>query len=137
MLLFQDLNYTGIRMTVSVDADVLDGIVISEHKSIVIFDNITLLENFSRIQEDPATEVGVNKNQEFKVSILASDYPNFVFDLNTPLDNIQVEFNLSKKLKNQRFDPDLKDVVKCKVTDVYETGFDVLKLIVFKLISLQ
>ena len=48
-----------------------------------------------------------------------------------------MEFNLSKKLKNQRFDPDLKDVVKCKVTDVYETGFDVLKLIVFKLISLQ
>lgn len=136
-MVFKDLGYTGVRITKTSQAEVLDGEVIGNPESTIIFDNLTLLENFSRVEESTPSETGVNRNQNMKVSILKADYKDFTFDLSTPLEDLEIEFNLSKKLQGVAFNDTLGDVVKCKVVDIYETGFDILKLVVFKIVTLE
>ena len=136
-MLYKDLGYTGIRISLSTQTEISGGVVTNSPQSSVIFNNLALLENFSRLEESTGSQSGVNRNQGMKVSILEVDHPTFTFDLQTPLENVEIEFNLSKKLQNVAFDDTLSDIVKCKVTDMYQTGFDVLKLIVFEIKTLE
>jgi hypothetical protein len=136
-MLYKDFGYTGIRITSISQAEILDGVVTGTPQLNTIFDDLALLENFSRIEESTASETGVNRNQKMKVSILETDYPDFTFDLSIPLESIEVEFNLSKKSQNTAFDISLGSVVKCKVTDVYKTGHDILQSVIFEIVTLE